>query len=176
MTYDGDGKPVLTLNNYTYSGTGHLNAAIYYDSLSPLTIVLVGNNSVTHVADSGDTTGIFIGSDVDLTIEGTGSLTVAGGNINSGRSCGVGSRSGNITISGGKVIATSGSAQTSYAIYASEKAVTISGGEVIATGGSGQYSAGILGGGVVISNAEVDATGGDYRQKSELECRHCRQQ
>ncbi|MDO4798551.1 MAG: hypothetical protein Q4A01_11110 [Coriobacteriales bacterium] len=54
LTYDGSSNPVLTLNNYTYSGTGHSNAAIRYDGSLPLTIVPVGNNSVTHAADSGD--------------------------------------------------------------------------------------------------------------------------
>ena len=137
LAYDDNDNPVLTLNNYTYSGTGHSGAAIYYVYSSPLTIVLVGNNSVTHEADSGDTSaGILIANDTDLTIAGTGSLTVAGGNTN-GKSYGVGSAGsagGNITISGGTVSATSGSAQ---------------------------YCAGIVGaGGVVISNAKVEATGG----------------
>ena len=53
LTYE-DGNPVLTLNNYTYSGQGSSDTAIYYYShTAPLTIRLVGNSSVTHVAGSG---------------------------------------------------------------------------------------------------------------------------
>ena len=160
LTYDGKGNPVLTLENYTYSGVGHEGAAIRYDGMSPLTIELEGNNSVTHEAGSEDTSaGICSANNADLTITGDGSLTVVGGNINGkGRSYGIVTAKGNITISGGTVTATSGSAQTSYAIYANEKAVTISGGRVTAKSGSAQYCAGIVGtGGVFISNAEVEA-------------------
>ena len=70
---------VLTLNNYTYEGEGYIYyddgeyyyAAAIYASKS-LSVTLKGENSLTLTSESGD--GISVES--DLTIDGTGSLSI----------------------------------------------------------------------------------------------------
>lgn len=70
----------LTLNNYVYNGVGAEDEDIGYYGLMAdlptegLTIVLVGNNSIT-VSGSNSAGMIFVG-DSDLTIKGDGSLTI----------------------------------------------------------------------------------------------------
>ncbi|MBQ8107219.1 MAG: hypothetical protein IJ129_00545, partial [Ruminococcus sp.] len=76
-SYDPD-LSVLTLDNYEYSGTGYRNAGIYANQ--DLTIALVGDNSITHVAEENKpSTGILV-SGANLVISGSGTLTANGGN------------------------------------------------------------------------------------------------
>ena len=83
LSVDSDNNPVLTLNNFTGSfvndGSSDISADIdYYTSQTkPLTIVLIGTNSVTATEEGGGSTfGIYVGKTV--TITGTGSLTSTG--------------------------------------------------------------------------------------------------
>ena len=66
----------LTLNNYSYTGAGYTNAAIR--AKQTLTIELKGNNTLTHTPTEYLSFGIFV-DEADLTITGSGTLTVNAG-------------------------------------------------------------------------------------------------
>lgn len=166
LTYE-DGNPVLTLNNYTYSGQGSSVAAIYYYShTAPLTIRLVGNSSVTHEAGSGISESYgFFGLCPAVTIEGSGSLELYGG---SGQRYSYGLHTeGTLTILGGKVEAVGADFNAvteqgySYGISCGQS-LTIRGGTVIATAGDvtapgegyGAHSYGIY------AHDDIEITGG----------------
>ena len=87
-SFDADTK-TLTLNNFTYTGSGgDKNAAIYLDypfwveedaQIRDLTINLIGDNVITVSGDNpyeDARYGIFFGDSGTLTIEGAGNLTV----------------------------------------------------------------------------------------------------
>ena len=174
LTYE-NGNPVLTLDNFTYSGKGHDGAAIGYSDAAPLTIRLVGTSSVTHESDNSDNSyGLWsYNNNAAITIEGTGSLKLHGGK-SSRNSFGMYVR-GSLTISGGRVEAVGGDLNladvegTSCGICC-EQSLKIQGGTVIATGGSvtvtgtkEAYSRGILISGVgnlEITGGAVEASGG----------------
>ena len=139
-------------------------------------IILMGSNSVTAAAN---TAAIEIGgSGTTLTITGSGSLTVKGGNyaaaIGTGYANNASVAGGNIEINGGTITATGG--QSSAAIgtgYAYQNgsnecgAITINGGTVtayggyagIGTGGANQSSSNECGD-ITINGGTVTATGG----------------
>lgn len=128
----------LTLNDFTVD-IGGGSPAISSDQ--PLTINLIGSNSVTgsYAGDSGNVNAISV--DGALTIEGTGSLTA------SGTKSGIES-TGDLTISGATVNAKG----YVYGIY-SHNTTTFTGGEVEATG----RNSGILADKVTISGGTVTA-------------------
>ena len=66
----------LTLNNYSYTGAGYTNAAIRAEQT--LTIELKGNNTLTHTPTEYLSFGIFV-DEADLTITGSGTLTINAG-------------------------------------------------------------------------------------------------
>ncbi|MBR2131232.1 MAG: hypothetical protein IJ955_01625 [Oscillospiraceae bacterium] len=143
---DGAGDPTytLTLDNYTYEGAGYMgslgSAAIY--AQVPLTIELVGDNSMTHTDDTEPTNcyGIVIVPPDNslayssMSIGGEGTLTVIGSAARS-NSAGIYVH-GSLSITGGEVTATGGTASgNSIGIYA-QTHVNISGGSVTAKGGT----------------------------------------
>ena len=175
IKWDGS---TLTLNNATITQGALGGAAIWYYQDSDLNIALVGTNTVTGPSGSGSgaSDGIFARDPnelIDLTISGSGSLTVTGGGTVS-ESYGI--RTDNLIVQSGTgtVNATGGDgAEDSYGIYAYD--VTISGGDVTATGGTvnatsedgakdsyGIYAADDF----TISGGAVTATGGDSEEDS----------
>ena len=164
----GDGKTVVlsgvTISSGSIICSGNAN------------IILMGSNSVTAAAN---TAAIEIGgSGTTLTITGSGSLTVKGGNyaaaIGTGYANNASVAGGNIEINGGTITATGG--QSSAAIgtgYAYQNgsnecgAITINGGTVtayggyagIGTGGANQSSSNECGA-ITINGGTVTATGG----------------
>ena len=175
IKWDGS---TLTLNNATITQGALGGAAIWYYRDSDLNIALVGANTVTGPSGSGSgaSDGIFARDPnelIDLTISGSGSLTVTGGGTVS-ESYGI--RTDNLIVQSGTgtVNATGGDgAEDSYGIYAYD--VTISGGDVTATGGTvnatsedgaedsfGIYAANDF----TISGGAVTATGGDSEEDS----------
>ena len=102
------------------------------------TIILEGNNTVK---GSGMYAGIYVPEGKTLTIRGTGSLTVTGGNRGAGIGGNIEGNCGSIVISGGTVEATGGQYGAGIGLgYSYERVlgdITISGGTVTATGGDG---------------------------------------
>ncbi|MBR5091394.1 MAG: InlB B-repeat-containing protein, partial [Ruminiclostridium sp.] len=78
---------ILTLNNFTYSGEGYNNAAIYTNQ--NLTIDVTGTNTITHTATDNDSHGISVTGIHNLTITGDGTLTVNSSNTSSSLSEGI---------------------------------------------------------------------------------------
>ncbi len=187
LTYDAEGRPVLTLTDYTYSGEGSYGAAICYYYSEPLTIVLSGENSVEQTGGSSDSCGIY--STAGLTIIGDGSLTVAGGTPTRANGCSYGilvdGGEGNtietgVRISGGTVTARGGTANDGVSCgvrgSAAGTGVLIEGGTVDAAGGSGASSYGIDGYGFVgveITGGAVNAEGGESKGSNGMSCGVC---
>ena len=144
LKWDGT---TLTLDNANISG-GHEfsgpwdsgSAAIYYSGGSDISLILTGENTVT--GPNGDdinnaSFGIYAYGDsknsIDLTISGSGSLTVTGGNMVS-ESYGI--FTDNLIVQSGTVNAAGGNGNTvknSYGVYVYIY-LTISGGTVTAEG------------------------------------------
>ena len=130
----------ITLKDADINGSGALTSSDYA-GLTPLgnaTIILEGSNKVTGFSSTYP--GIYAAVSSTLTIQGTGSLTVKGGNMG----CGIGSYSwgsngGNIVIAGGNITAEGGYYAAGIGTGASTSCGTISitGGTVTATGGTG---------------------------------------
>jgi len=160
--YDPDTN-TLTLTDYSYTGAGRYNAAIYYGSSDTLNLVLNGINSVTHSSTEALAMSFGLYTSDSINISGTGSLTAAGDAVSNGNSYGIAAYN-NVTVSGGTVTATGGeSSDISYGIYADN--VAVSGGTVNATGGEApDISYGIWSRqGIEISGGTVTATGGSAR-------------
>ena len=166
------GAKITTIDETSDYGLAQ-SAAIYYDEATDLEIVLVDANTVTGPGTSADfvnSYGIYVDSEVTLTISGSGSLTATGGDapaVYGGVSYGIYTW-GNVIITGGDVTATGRAAEfQSHGIYATGHA-TISGGAVKATGGAvtsseedgGDASSGICADIVTISGGTVIAQGG----------------
>ena len=169
----------LTLRNATVNATRtdgattyHYNAAIYYTGSNDIAIELMGTNnlsgqkSITDISAAGI---CLIAS--SLTIGGSGVLNITfpeNVNGNGESACGILVGSGDVTINGGTVNATGGTASGptgySYGISALAGTVEISGGTVTATGGSALGTSGSCGifarQAVSISGGTVTATGG----------------
>ena len=169
----------LTLRNATVNATRtdgattyHYNAAIYYTGYNDIAIELMGTNnlsgqkSITDISAAGI---CLIAS--SLTIGGSGVLNITfpeNVNGNGESACGILVGSGDVTINGGTVNATGGTASGptgySYGISALAGTVEISGGTVTATGGSALGTSGSCGifarQAVSISGGTVTATGG----------------
>ena len=106
VTQEGD-YTVLTLDNFTYKGEGHNDnyqysntvSPIYYYNANPLIIRLVGTNEITQTGvTNGNSFGIYTFLSSDVTIEGTGSLSVSSGSAPS-NSKGIVINEGMLTIS-----------------------------------------------------------------------------
>ena len=161
-TYD-PAENTLTLNNYSSIGEGHNNAAIYYDGTDTLNVVLMGESTVQGPdRESGSSYGIYAGG--SLSFSGSGTLTATGGGSTSGSSYGVFTY-GSVTVKGGTLTATGGTATGSthtysYGVYASGD-VRVSGGTLTAIGGKADYSYGVYAyTGVTVEGGSLTATGG----------------
>ena len=194
LTYE-NGNPVLTLDNYIYSGQGIGFAAIWYhdnrydydNNATPLTIRLVGNSSVTHVSDNSYQSSVFESDfkKAEITIEGTGSLTLqhSGNDILYSNGILV---EGPLTIRGGRVEVVGVDINSTNVMYTGEsygihcyKSLKIEGGTVIATGGSvtatvtesSAYSYGIyVQDNIEITGGAVEASGGVVSQPVGDQC------
>ncbi len=171
-TWDSTNK-ILTLNGVDFSTTNQI--AVQLPGGSTIVLAEGTTNTITRV-DSVDSEnqhsfsyGIF--AEGDLTITGSGQLTVTGGTVTAAENDSMGIYAsystkiipGNITIKGGTVTATGGAAnKMSYGIYAIGNA-DISGGNVFAGGGeAGVNSCGISShNNIEISGGTVTATGGE---------------
>ena len=164
-TYDPDTN-TLTLNNYTYEGTGkgYVNdrAAIFYHGEETLTLHLVGKSSITY---SGNTSGNnygFYAYQADVIFSGTGDLTSSGGEAEwfsggifvyhdltlsgTGKLNVIGENGGGssqgiycagaLTISDGTVNITTGEAQDSIGIRGTYGAISVDGGSLNITCGN----------------------------------------
>ena len=186
-SYDA-GTNTLTLNGYSYSGTGHswtneyetICYAIIYTTQG-LKIDLNGTNILSHETNSDVLLfGIYAGG--DLTITGSGKLTVAGSDGGVGIECNnLTVKSGTISASGftgihtvndliieDGTVAAKGDGEASMGIHA-ENNLTINGGSVKAECRNGEveddptigYSIIALNN-VTIKNGDVTASGGEY--------------
>ena len=123
----GDGKVsydikthTLTLNNYTYTGSGNefeyfynnTHAVIY--SQEPLNIVLVGENVLTHEINDCRVS-MVVWSAEDISFSGDGSLVVTACDADV-YSRGIYSQQGDITINSGTITATTGNSPHSCGI------------------------------------------------------------
>lgn len=163
-----EGTNTLTLENYSYSGTGmNYGGAIYYQEEkgeTPLTINLIGQNKVVNTEGSKVSAGIYIDESTkgwganDVIITGNGSLYSEGVD-------GIYIYHGNLTIQNGSVEAKGTSID---GIVAST--LTVTGGEFTATGGKGSLTdnslseispCGILASYFKMSGGTVTATGGN---------------
>ena len=169
IMWDGE---TLTLKGATITQGSHDGAAIYCGENAGIHLVLVGDSTVTGPSSTGVSRGIYTRG--DLTISGSGTLNVSGGEASADQARSYGISASDITISGGTVTATGGSATGGYAvscgIYVTND-LTVSGGTVTATGGtvtatggpapdSYAYSCGIDASDITISGGTATATGG----------------
>ena len=166
-TLDVNTSPyTLTLNNATITPT---NSTYMYGILveTGLRIVLEGTNVINSgTAGTGNAYGINVTDGHDLTISGSGSLTVYSGIPTGSTTNSYGIRVGNaltIDASGGTVTAmgANGSELTNnWGIYANN-GMTVKNGTVIAEGGLAASSIGIrVKGGMSITGGSVTAKGG----------------
>ena len=174
VSYNPETK-TLTLNNYTFEGTGYnygnydyYEAGIYCDNAgSEVTLELIGTNTVkeTYGIDSSSAL-LFTGS---LKITGSGTLNAISCDAY-GYSLGLNVHE-NLTIPEdftGVINATSGNGEGSafvHGIYCNGEAV-ISGGTINAVGGTGQRTYGIDCGSLTVNGGTVNATGGETTYRS----------
>lgn len=143
------GTRTLTLHDYTYSGAGSFvgdfgYGCIVYKGDEPLTLNLVGSNTLTY--SGGNEHGWVVYSASDLIVQGTGSLTVADKSTvhdqypwlqHTSYGIRVG---GNLTVNSGTVSATAHDLSTSQAspfsigVYCSG-VLTVNGGSLTGHGG-----------------------------------------
>ena len=143
------GTRTLTLHDYTYSGAGYYVGdfgfgCIVYKGDEPLTLNLVGSNTLTYSGNNEH--GWVVYSASDLIVEGTGSLTVADESTGhdqhpSSQHTSYGIRvGGNLTVNSGTVSATAHDLSTSQAspyskgVYCSG-VLTVNGGSLTGHGG-----------------------------------------
>ena len=143
------GTRTLTLHDYTYSGAGYYvgdfgHGCIVYKGDEPLTLNLVGSNTLTYSGDNEH--GWVVYSASDLTVQGTGSLTVADKSTGHDQYPWVQHTSygirvgGNLTVNSGTVSATAHDLSTSQAspyskgVYCSG-VLTVNGGSLTGHGG-----------------------------------------
>ena len=156
----------LTLKNANITGDSSTNfsAGIYAEG--DLTIVLEGSSTVTGVVCNDESRGINT-LDVNLTIQGGGSLTARGADTSGSGSCSYGiDVYGSFTQQGGSVTAIAGNVSgnnPSSGLYVSGT-VTVKGGTLTATGGSAainnSYGIYAYSSSVTVSDATVTATSG----------------
>ncbi|MBR0282013.1 MAG: InlB B-repeat-containing protein, partial [Oscillibacter sp.] len=168
-TYDPDSH-TLTLNNYSYSGTGYNGGGegggIDYRG-GDLRIELVGSNSIVKSADSSPdrSHGIYFNGGT-LTIGGEGSLDISFQETSSGiwKRNGIFCEPGTFVMESGTVTAAGGTADESAGIYTSS-GITINGGTFTGIGNptTNYESRGIYSGSITINAGTVTAraTNGD---------------
>ena len=179
-TWDGDTK-TLTLGGVNFVTSAATAVKLPDDAK----IVLNGENTIKG-GDSSSEHCYGIYGEGDLTISGTGTLNVTGGEaggsslsfgihaeanvtINSGtvtatggeapgnQSLGIRALNGNLTINGGTVTATGSDAKnSSNGLWAGNGSVTISGGKVVANGGGASSG---TSSGIYAKNVEINNTG-----------------
>jgi|GEM_PF-2757113 len=156
-------ESTLTLTDANITGAaepGHPNDSAGIFHATPLTLKLVGENTVSSSDTSGHSNAID-GTDFNLTITGTGSLTAIGGKSSEGSSYGIYTE-GELTIDSGAVTASGSDGYFSLGIYGNS-GVTINGGTVTAIGGAagaGSSKGVATGNGpVVINGGTVTAIG-----------------
>ena len=162
-TWDNETK-TLTLKGVNFATSAEVAVNLPADT----TIVLAEGttNIITGVSPWGSSSeGICANG--NLTIRGSGTLTVTGGSMEEYEclSCGICAYNGDITISEGTVTAIGGAAlgsnSESYGIYAARGNVIINGGTVTAGGGTANScSCGIYAGDVTISGGTAITEGG----------------
>ncbi len=160
VSYDPD-ENILTLNGYTYEGTGYTgdngtSAAICYSGTDTLTLVLRGTNSVIHTGNGYDYSyGVYAKG--SIIVDGEGSLTVTGGEAE--YSFGV-SANGSITVEGGSLHGKSSESVYSYGVFATV-GITIKGGSLTGTGSEADYiSCGVqTNDSITIEGGSLTATG-----------------
>ena len=171
VKYDAETK-TLTLNNYSFEGTGYnygkydyYGAGIYCDNAgSEVTLELIGTNTVKETNGLNSSTALlFTGS---LKITGSGTLNAISCDAY-GYSLGIDVHE-NLTIPEsftGTINATSGNGNDYSSTFVQGifcwQAIVISGGTVNATGGSGQRTYGIECASFTVNGGTVNATGGD---------------
>ena len=168
----------LTLNGYSYSGTGHkgeldeelYNAPVF--TSGKLNIVLKGTNTVTSKYEAGsDYTSVGIIAMKDIVISGNGTLKATGGANPEYESFGICSYNGGIEIKSGIVTATGGQGESSYGVNCENNTLTIKGGTLTAAAGKAYSSYGINCTEMCVEAGTVKATGniivgGDEDSKS----------
>ncbi len=159
IRWDGE---TLTLNGAKIIYDEGVDSRAAISCTGNLKIELMGANTVTRTNSPGSSRGIE--SKGDITISGSGTLAVSGGNAIDDASYGI-YAGGNVTVEGATVTARGGEAEykSSYGIYAGGD-VTVEDADVTATGGeAGGSSYGIQAyeGIVTISGGTVEATGSE---------------
>ena len=174
IMWDGE---TLTLKGATITQGSHENAAIYCGEDAGIHLVLVGESTVTGPSGVDASRGIYTRG--ELTISGSGSLTVTGGDVTAAgtdyaESCGI--DADNVIVSGGTVNADGGTASAtgnvSYAYSCGIDAdnVIVSGGIVNADGGTASATGNVsyacsygisVYGSIDISGGAVTADGGE---------------
>ena len=158
IKWDGE---TLTLNGATIIYDEGVNSRAAISCTGNLKIELMGANTVTGRSCGIDSNG-------DITISGSGTLAVIGGDVSENGYASYGIYAGgNVTVEGANVTATGGNIDDdSYGIYAGGE-VTVEGATVTASGGdvseNGYASYGIYADGDVTvedADADVTATGG----------------
>ena len=165
IRWDGE---TLTLNGAKIIYDEGVDSRAAISCTGNLKIELMGANTVTRTNSPGSSRGIE--SKGDITISGSGTLKVSGGDISIEDCASYGIYAGgNVTIEGATVTASGGNGNdidyASYGIYAGGD-VTVEGANVTASGGNGNAiyddSYGIYAGGdVTVEDADVTATGGE---------------
>ena len=166
---DEQGNRFLTLTDYVYTGPGYSGGGegggIDYRGGGTLTILLVGNSSITKADDSGigRSHGIYLDNGT-LIIDGTGSLTIGFADDRGGwKSNGIFNESGSFVMNGGTVVSNAGVGDESAGIYAGG-GITFNGGNFTGNGNyttdyesRGIYSSSItINGGTVCGTAPLD--------------------
>ena len=150
----------LTLTNANVYGNDSSSGDCYGMNLpSDTTIILNGNSTVTGgVSASTYSYGIY--SEGSLTIQGEGSLSVTSG-TGVAYVCGICVATGTMTVSSGNIVATGGTAASSYGIVNNDGDIIISGGNVTVTGGTATNSYGIVSPkSLYVTGGTLVATGG----------------
>ncbi len=162
---DEQGNRFLTLTDYVYEGPGYSywgeGGGIDYRGGGTLTILLVGNSSITKADDSGigRSHGIYLDNGT-LIIDGTGSLTIGFADDRGGwKSNGIFNESGSFVMNGGTVVSNAGVGDESAGIYAGG-GITFNGGNFT---GNGNYttdyeSRGIYSGSITVNGGTVCGT------------------
>ena len=150
LSQGADGNPVLTLTNFVYTGAGYggkygyEGGAIdfrtdYNETGFDLTILLVGNNTITKADDGGIdmSHGIYFASNNhSLIIDGEGSLTINFADDRSGcfKSNGIFLEPGTFVMNGGTVVSNGGiGSEESLGIY-SDQSIVFNGGSFTGNG------------------------------------------
>lgn len=161
---DEQGNRFLTLTDYVYEGPGYSGGGegggIDYRGGGTLTILLVGNSSITKADDSGigRSHGIYLDNGT-LIIDGTGSLTIGFADDRGGwKSNGIFNERGSFVMNGGTVVSNAGVGDESAGIYAGG-GITFNGGNFT---GNGNYttnyeSRGIYSSSITINGGTVNA-------------------